>query len=268
MRFKGLAELKRPALYEVTLAVLPGEISIARYALAKAFKINALIREIHKRSYEWYGYTIANREDPELIIDIGLPQNSQNLSDYTSVGPEQIASYQEPLPKGTIINGWIHSHGSLPFEQFSSTDERNQVTVLDYVTALLRKPVAKREIAMRDLVLLVKDQWIAEDLQKGSVSLVTDAPITEARLIETIYGGFCYALVIGDDGWHREEIHYKTRGILSGQGTESKKEATLALVDTGRALTGADIEVLREDIKEKVRPGTPVQRERYEREAT
>lgn len=268
MRFKGLAELKRPGVYETTLASLPEQVAVGRYALAKAFQINTLVREVHKGSYEWYGYTIAHRGNPELVVDIGLPKNDHNLSDYTSVGSERIAAYQESLPREQIINGWIHSHGDLPFEQFSPTDERNQATVLDYVTALLRKPVAKREVAIRDLVLLVKDQWREKDLLRGSVSLITDAPVREARIIETISGGFCYAIVIGDAGWHRQEIHYRMRGILSGQTTDSKKEAALVPVETGRALTATDAEALRREVQEKIQPGTPVPRERFEKEAT
>lgn len=268
MRFKGLAALKRPEGYAVPLAGLPEQIPTSRYAMAKAFKINELVRAIHKDSFEWYGFTIANRGNPELIVDLGLPKNDQNLSDYTSVGPDAIASFQEVLPQDQVINGWIHSHGSLPYEQFSLTDERNQVTVLDYVTTLLRKPVTKKEVVIRDLAMLVKDRWTEKDLERGSVALITDAPINEARVIETIYGGFCYALVIGDGGWHRQEIHYKRRGILSGQTTEDKREADLVLMDTGRQLTDSDIQRLEEEVRVKIQPGVAVPRERFEREAT
>lgn len=268
MRFKGLADLKRPTGYEVALAALPERILVARYAMAKAFKISEVVRAIHGDSYEWYGFTIAHRGNPELIVDVGLPKNDQNLSDYTSVGPEKIVGFQESLPRDQVINGWIHSHGSLPYEQFSLTDVRNQVTVLDYVTTLLRKPVAKKEVVIRDLAMLVKDRWTEKDLEQGSVTLITDAPVTEARVIETIYGGFCYAIVIGDEGWHRQEIHCKRRGILSGQTIEDRREAELVLVDTGRQLTGADIQRLEEEVRVRIQPGAAVPRERFEREAT
>jgi hypothetical protein len=268
VRFKGLGELKRPKGYEVTTAGLPERIPVAQYAMAKAFKTSELVRTIHHDSYEWYGFTLASRGNPELIVDIGLPWNDRNLSDYTCVGPETIAGFQELLPREKVINGWLHSHGSLPCEQFSLTDERNQVTVLDYVTALLRKPVAKKEVAIRDLTILVKDRWTEKDLERGSVALVTDAPITEARVIETVYGGFCYAIVIGDAGWHRQQIHYRRRGILSGETAEEKREAELVLVETGQQLTRADVERLEEEVRAKIHPGVAVPRERYERDAT
>ena len=267
MRFKSLSELRRPDSYERVLADLPQTITAAEYAMAKAFKINELVRAVHKESYEWYGYTIAARDDPELIVDIGLPRNDQNLIEYTSISPESIAAYQESLPQDKVINGWIHSHGSLGYRQFSRTDEQNQLTVLNYVTALLRKPVAKKEIAIKDLVLLVKDRCTEKDLARGSVSLITDAPIGEAKILETVYGGFCYAIVVGDDGWHQQEIHYKTRGILSGQTAESKKEAEIIRMHTGRSLTREDVEALTEEVKTKIQPmrWTP---ERFERGCT
>ena len=267
MRFKGLSELKRPELYEKVLATLPEDILMAQYAMAKAFKISELVRVIHKESYEWYGYTIANRGNPELIVDIGLPKNDQNFFEYTRIGPERIAEYQESLPKDRVINGWIHSHGNLEYEHFSGTDEKNQVTVLDYVTAPLRKPVAKKEVMIKDLVLLVKDDWTAKDLEKGSVSLITDAPVAEARIMETIYGSFCYAIVIGDEGWHKQEIHYQRRGILSGQTTVIKKEANIVLIDTSRSLTQADIDAISDEVREKIQPMTSMP-ERFERSCT
>jgi hypothetical protein len=256
VRFKKLSELKRPEPREIVLATLPQEIRMAKFASAKAFKINELVSTVHKDSYEWYGYTIANRENPELITDIGLPKNDQNLLDYTAIGPERIAEFQETLPNDSIINGWIHSHGSLNYRHFSHTDERNHLTVLDFVTASLRIPVGKREIPIKDLVCLVKDEFVEEDLERGSVSLITDAPVSEAKIMETIYGGFCYSIVIGDKGWHQQAIHHKERGILSGQSTVSSKEADILLVDTGRSLTQLDINALMAEVEEKIKPST------------
>lgn len=267
MRLKSLAALRRPGARELPLATLPAELRVARYAMVKALKINQLVREIHGDSYEWYGYTIGGRGDPEVIVDIGLPRNDQNLPDYTRIGPEAIAEYQESLPGDRVINGWIHSHGSLAYESFSSTDARNQGTVLDYVAALLRKPVAKREVVIKDLVLVTRDECTEEDLGRGSVSLITDRRITQATILETVYGGFCYAIVIGDDGWHKQEIHYKTRGILSGQTTVGRKEAALVLLETGRALTDGEVAILRDQVQGRIRPGTSTP-ERFERGCT
>lgn len=250
------------------MAVLPQEIPMAHYAMAKAFKINELVRTIHKESLEWYGYTIANRDHPELIVDIGLPANEKNIHHYTSVGPEEIANYQKSLKPDTVINGWIHSHAGLGYRHFSAIDEENQITVLDYVTTLLRKPVAKREIVIEDLALLIKNRWTEQDLENGSVSLITDVPVTEARILETIYGGFCYSIVIDDEGWHKQEIHYRTRGILSGQITESKTEADIILIHTGRFLTQFDIDALSHEVETKIQPMTVLPAERFEKEAT
>ena len=158
MRFRKLSDLEGARGYEATLAALPEQIPMARYAFAKAFKISELVRAIHNDSYEWYGFTIAHRGAPEFVADIGMPANDQNLLDHTGVSAEAIAAYQESLSQDQVINGWIHSHGKLPYEKFSPVDEGNQVAVLDYVTARLRKPVAKKEILIRDLTILVKDR--------------------------------------------------------------------------------------------------------------
>jgi hypothetical protein len=85
--------------------------------------------------------------------------------------------------------------------------------------------------------------------------------------METIYGGFCYAIVIGDEGWHKQEIHYQRRGILSGQTSVSKKEARIVLVDTSRSLTQADIDALAAEVRENIQPMTST-RERFERGCT
>lgn len=268
MRFRKLADLRSAGGYEATVATLPEEIPMARSALAKAFRISELVREIHRDSYEWYGFTLATRGAPEVIADIGLPANDENLLDRACVSPEAIAAYQESLGEGQVINGWIHSHGNLPHEKFSLVDEANQVAVLDYVTALVRRPVAKKEVLIRDLTLLVKGRWTEKELEAGSVALITDAPVTEARIIETVYGGFCYAIVIGDSGWHMQEIHYRRRGIISGRTADEKREAGLVLSGSERPLTRADLQLLRKEVRSRIRPGRAVPRERSEREAT
>jgi hypothetical protein len=256
LRFKSLAELKRPPRGETVLAALPDKIRMAHYAKQKAFKINELVRSIYQDSYEWYGYTLARRDDPELIVDLGLPRNEQNILQYTRVHPEKIAAYQESLPADYLINGWIHSHGNLDLKQFSEIDAENQVTVLDYVTAGLRRPLAKREIVINEAALLVKGDFTDADLHQGSVTIITDRPVSEVRILETVYGVFCYSIVIGDDGWHHQEIYYKKRGILSGQTTVSQKDSEIVLVDTGRVLTEADIAELTAEVKEKIHPET------------
>ena len=220
----------------------------------KLIKLIELVRQIHQRSYEWYGFTLANSQSPEVISDIGLPKNDQNLEQYVSLTPERIVDFRDSLPETVVINGWIHSHGELGYRRFSEIDTANQETVLDYVTARLRLPVAKVEVVIRDLAFLHGEAWSAEDLRKGSVSLITDNPISEARIWETEYGGFCYAIVVGDDGWHEQEIHYKKRGILSGRTFFSKTAAPIRLSDDGRLLTFSDVAALEEEVRNQLAP--------------
>ena len=256
MRFKDLSQLKRSAPLEIALGSLPQHILMAEYAKEKAFKINELVNMTFEESFEWYGFTLADKDHPELIIDIGLPQNDLNLPDYTALGSERIAQFQESLPKELIINGWIHSHGALNYKHFSHTDEQNHIIVLDFVAPRTRKPLAKKEVVIQDLVLLQKDRFEEKDMEKGSVCLLTDGPIAEARIMETVYGSFCYSIVIGDGGWHEQEIHCRERGVLSGQTTLSSQAAEIEFVDTGRSITPIDISTLRDEVKKRINPHT------------
>ena len=265
MRFKNLSQLKRPTPLEITLKSLPRHILMAEYAREKAFKINELVKLTFEESFEWYGFTLADQDHPEQIIDIGLPQNDLNLQDYTALGSERIAQFQESLPKELLINGWIHSHGALQYKHFSQTDEQNHLIVLDFVAPRTRKPLSKKEVSVQDLVLLEKDRFVEKDMQKGSVCLITDGPITEAKIMETVYGSFCYSIVIGDGGWHEQAIHCRKRGVLSGQTTLSSKAAQIEFVDTGKTLSQHDINALSDEVKEKIKPHTDPPPELIER---
>jgi len=265
MRFKDLSHLKRPKPLTIKLGNLPQHILMAKYAKDKAFKISKLVGAIFERSFEWYGFTLASNDQPELIADIGLPKNDLNLQDYTTLGSQRIAEFQESLPEDVLINGWIHSHGDLNYRHFSKTDEQNHVTVLDFVAARTRKPLAKKEIAIQNLVLLEKDRFLEKDLEKGSICLITDGPITEAKIMETLYGSFCYSIVIGDEGWHEQEIHCREMGILSGHTTARSQAANIEFVDTGRSLSQSDINELSNEVEEKIKPHTDPPPELIER---
>lgn len=275
MRFKALKDLARPAPREITLASLPEQVLMTDYARAKAFLVSELVRRVHGASYEWYGFTLGERGRPAVIVDVGLPDNDENKEDYTRLSPERIAAYRETLPAGLVINGWLHSHGAMEYRRFSPVDDINQETVLDYVTSLLIMPVAQKEVVIRDLALQVMGEEDALDQAHGgirqpapgesqpegiptpapaSVILLTDVPVGRARLLETVYGGFCFAIVIGDEGWTKQEIHYKTRGILTGETLVSHREADLVLVSTGNILTTLDHEALETQVRERLRP--------------
>jgi hypothetical protein len=269
LRFKALQDLARPRRREIVLASLPEEVLMTDYARAKAFVVSELVRRVHNAAYEWYGFTLAEREKPEVIWDVGLPENAENQENYTRLSPELIAIFQESLPAGLVINGWLHSHGALEYRHFSPVDDDNQATVLDYVTSLLMVPVAQKEVVIRDLDLRVMgaegdlypaptgaQKEAAPSPTPASVTLLTDVPVGRARLLETVYGGFCYAIVIGDEGWTRQEIHYKTRGILTGETLVSHREADLTLVTIGKILTPSDQEALEQLVKERLRPVT------------
>ena len=254
MRFKTLSQFRRPEPLKSVLGNLPRTISMAAYAKAKAFKISELVRDIFKESYEWYGFTLADPARPEFIIDVGLPENDMNLRDYTTLGAMRIAEFHESLPKDRIVNGWIHSHGALNYKLFSTTDEKNNRTVLDFVAAGTRMPLAKMEIPIQNLVLLEKGQFVEKELAKGTVSLITDKPIAEAKILETVYGSFCYSIIIGDAGWHIQKIYFRERGALTGDRSETNITADIEFVDTLRTLTPDEIQTIANEVKVKIQP--------------
>jgi hypothetical protein len=253
MRLKSLKELRRPPAREVELARLPCKLRIHRLALEKAFAFNRAVRRLFQESFEWYGFTLGRREEPEIVVDIGLPRNDDNFAEFTRVGAERIAAFQEALPGHLVINGWVHSHGSLDLQTFSVLDAANQAVVLDYVSTLVKRPVAKREVVIQDVALLTEEEEQTAHLSRGSVTLVTDVPVSRARLWETVLGGFCYALVVGDDGWHRQEVHYLRQGLLTGRREVSHREVELEILDSA---PGEHLEegALLEEVREKITP--------------
>ncbi len=271
MRFKALGDLARPAPRQIRLANLPEQVAITDFAKAKAFLVSELVHRVHGAAFEWYGFTLGERGNPGVIVDVGLPGNDENQENYTSLSPEDIAAYQETLPGSLVINGWLHSHGKLEHRDFSLVDDVNQTTVLDYVTSLLMLPVAQKEVIIEDLALRVmgeeeppaespppslkKAQYEGEaSPAPASVTLLTDVPVARAQLLETVYGGFCFAIVIGDEGWTQQEIHYKTQGILTGETQTSHRQADLTVIKSGKFLTPSDQEALEIEVRERLRP--------------
>ncbi len=254
MRIKKLSQVKRIPPLEIPMGTLPGVVRMTRYARDKAFRLNRLIRETFGGSYEWYGFTLGRRDRPEVIRDIGLPRNAANQEQYTRIEGRDIVDFHDQLPEGVVVNGWIHSHGDLAYHNFSPVDEANHRVVLEFVSTRLRRPVFKREVRVEDWNLVVEGAWGPDDILPGSVSLITDVPVRKVRILETHYGSFCFAVVVGDGGWMVQEVLTKTRGILTGATRYDSKAAELVLEDDGETLDAADEELLREEVKRKVRP--------------
>lgn len=212
---KSLAELRRERAPDTYLLdELPKIVQWTSYAKQKASAINSLVREMYGSSLEWYGFTIGHSEKPQLIVDIGLGENARNDPAYTKIEPEQIGKFCESLPDEYLINGWIHSHGTMGVF-FSGTDERNMVNVLDFVTTRLKFPVKKQELLIEDISLLVEGEFSKADLKEGTTTIITDKPIGNAKILETIMGGFSYGMVIIDSGKTGQEIFYKYSSMLT-----------------------------------------------------
>ena len=90
-------------------------------------------------------------------------------------------------------------------------------------------------------------------------------PVTKVTIMETVYGNFCYGIVIGDEGWHERVIYYQEKGILSGHTTVSSRPAEVVFVDTGRSLTQSDISAVSDEVEVKIHPNTDPSPEMMER---
>ncbi len=254
MKLRSLSALKRAEPAETFIGKLPQSVMITKYAWQRALAVNELVRRIHGDSFEWYGFTLGGTDYPECITDIGLPVNDQNVHQYTGIGPENISRFQESLPGNTLINGWIHSHGQISMRSFSSTDQANHLTVLDYVGSFLKKPITRKEVLVDDLMLISEENPEDDALGRGSVWIETDRPISRARIFERVLGSFCYAVLVGDGGWHVQEIYYRTRAILTGGTSLEGRRADLLVVESGREFTKRDEEVLAAEISERISP--------------
>jgi len=263
MRIKNLDSLKRKEAQEIELSSLPKKIRIHDYALEKGYKTNELVKKVHKSSYEWYGFLLAKKEDPETVIDIGMGENGSNGMAYTKIEPEKIQEFLAALPADYLINGWIHSHGDMNFRHFSGTDDSNMSTVLSFTSLATRKPINKKEILVDDLSLIA-GSYDNEALKKGSLSVVLEgegARAQKAKIFETIFGGFSYSIVVGDEKWNEQTICYERKSLLTGETKhtklESEKEQSLLeIIVTGRKVEGKDLEDLKKEVKDKIKPDT------------
>ncbi len=254
MKFRSLSALKRTEPVETLIGKLPQNVMITKYAWQRALAVNELVRRIHGDSFEWYGFTLGGVDYPECITDIGLPVNDQNVHQYTGIGPENISRFQDSMPVDMLINGWIHSHGKISFRSFSSTDQANHLTVLDFVGTFLKKPIARKEVRVDDLLLVSEENQDDGTPGRGSVWIETDRPISTARIFERVFGTFCYALLVGDGGWHTQEIYYRTRAILTGASSLDGRQADLLVVESGREFTKRDEDLLAAEISERINP--------------
>jgi hypothetical protein len=178
---------------------LPREVQITDYAMEKAEKVNEAVKEVTGKHVEWYGFTIAHEDNPEMIVDIGLGDNDTNRRSYTNIEPENIEEYRQEMPDNAVINGWIHSHADLGMRNFSGTDAQNHKTVLNYVSTVLNEPIAKQEVAVDDMELLVEGAYDDYELEDGTVTVITDEPVDNAQIIETVLGTFSYAMLVGNE---------------------------------------------------------------------
>jgi hypothetical protein len=255
LRIGSLADLERKRTPEIyVLDELPKIAQWTTYAKAKANAISSLVREMYGSSYEWYGFTIGHSSRPQLIVDIGLGENARNDHAYTKIEPEQIGKFCDSLPDDYLINGWIHSHGTMGVF-FSGTDERNHLNVLDFVTTRVKTPVKKQELLIENLTTLVNGEFTKSELKEGTLTVITEKPAGKVKLLETIMGGFAYGMVIIDSGNTGQDIWYKYTSMLTQQEKITHRDnAEIRTVYVDAPFGVAERLHLKEEVKKKIKP--------------
>ncbi len=233
---------------------LPEDIPYSDYAFKKSFKVVERFRKKYD-SKEWYGLTLGTLAAPMDIYDIGIPPNNKNYNAYTQIIPEMIGEYIETLDPKLVVNGWVHSHGHLNYRQFSGTDYDNMRVVHNFVSSRIEFPLEKRERLVNNLSILIEGQYSLKDLNNGSLTLIVDQPIKQARILDTLLGSFSYHVVIGEGGWHCAEILYGFRDLLSGKDMEIKRKTgpdLLRRVNDGRKFGRSATRKLYRELDEKI----------------
>ncbi|MFC1698119.1 hypothetical protein ACFL1H_07290 [Nanoarchaeota archaeon] len=253
-RFQNLSKIEDIKIDNKILDTLPTDIYMTDYAVEKAYKINNFMKDIHDSSFEWYGYTIAKKDDPYKIIDVRFGYNDRNDGAYTRIEPENIEQFRMSLADDEVINGWIHSHGDLGYKQFSGTDEANHKVVRDYVSSLLRKPIEMTEIVMDNLGSLVDGKYKEDDMKDFSVTIVGDNEVKNPKLYETIKGGYCFSIVIGDSGWSEQEIETERYHMLTKKSIPGKIKTEILPIKTDQVLTIDTLLDLEMQIHQKFQP--------------
>ena len=267
MKLQSLSSLKKKELETIIISELPTEIKMTTYAKEKAYTVNKLIREICGSSLEWYGFTLADKSDPEIIIDIGLGKNAANQAGYTKIEPRDIDDFLRAKPENTIINGWIHSHGNLGFHQFSGTDDRNHKTVLDFVAGSTSKVIGYSEIPIQRLVITSAEDMSPEKMKDCTIAIVTEIAVESAKLMEKIEGSFSYGVVVDDSGWHEQEIHFVKTKPLSKTSETDRINAEIADIIVEKTITAEDLIALKKELEKKInRPWYFLEKEKKAKE--
>ncbi len=250
---ESLEKLLRPRQKKLVGMVdtpFPQAINIQDYVFRKSRAICYNVKRNYGSSREWYGLLVSERADPSTVTEVYLEENSSNESAYTSMLGHSIAAAAERAGKeDRVVVGWIHSHGALSVF-FSGTDRRNMEVVLNSVSANTRKQVAYEEVLFDKTSIMVNGETVNNN---GGVLIDIDSPQlimpTAARILQPLYLGWSYNIVVNDAGHHHQEISFLEEKVLTKEEKTWNLDAKLNLIHTDRTL---DLDGLAKEVNEKI----------------
>ncbi len=164
---------------------------ITKGAFNKAMTYAKAIGQIAGTGIECYGYLLKPADSLDNVVtDIFLAPNQTNQAAYVRVSAEGVyQSSQEIEPRGLMMVGWWHSHGT--FSTFhSGTDVHNFETVLHSIAP---RTLYKNEKGQYTYNEDTKELMINGAKIKG-VSIPTDAQIEVIRKVEQ--DPYAYSMVV------------------------------------------------------------------------
>ncbi|MGV8087386.1 MAG: Mov34/MPN/PAD-1 family protein [Candidatus Woesearchaeota archaeon] len=164
---------------------------ITNGAFNKAMTYAKAIGQLAGTGMECYGYLLKPADSLDNVVtDIFLAPNQTNQSAYVRVSAEGVyQSSQEIEPKGLMIVGWWHSHGT--FSTFhSGTDVRNFEIVLHSIAP---RTMYKNEKAQYTYNKDTKELMITGVKLKG-IELPDDAQLDVIRKVEQ--DPYAYSMVV------------------------------------------------------------------------
>lgn len=253
--------------------VFPSPIKIGVGAIKKAYKICEFVKDVHKRSIEWYGLMISKKDEPDVVRNVVI--GSQQSSDaHTAMKGDEIGkliyNIEKEFGEDWIVNGWIHSHANFS-TFFSGTDDRNMETVLNSVYRNTRKGFKEAFKAIEGRRNAVYDKNKKEIIISGSLD--TDAQIVfpvdefnleslteeqikkviKLKIRKPVLVGWSYSIVVNDKSDKKGHINYKKEFPFEEKSENWDEDAEVDILEGKDYELEIDEDKLHSEVESKIK---------------
>lgn len=251
---------------------LPAKVRIGEGALEKAYMVCDLVRHVHRRPGEWYGFMVAPKSEPEVVRDI-LIGYQRSTTGHTKIEGDAIGRAVEVLKKAKggewVINGWIHSHGGTGVF-FSGMDDNNNWDVLNSVyhnTAKIhqmpyRLIEGRRTIGYDRGTGLLKisgtfDTDPVIEIPLGAASKSERRHLRRAlekiKVSQAVKAGWSYAIVVNDKSENKGHINYTEERLMEGKRELTHSDADVEIVEGAEYKLNTNKNALKREVEAKIR---------------